>query len=37
MCLLVPRLVLDHRNSERKFGSRSVKFIFVCNYLVFGE
>jgi hypothetical protein len=37
MCLLVPRLVLDQRNSERKFGSRSALFIFICLYLVLGE
>jgi hypothetical protein len=32
-----PRLVLYQRNSERKFGSRSALFIFICIYLVYGE
>jgi hypothetical protein len=32
-----PRLALDHRSSEIKFGYISALFIFICIYLVYGE
>jgi hypothetical protein len=32
-----PSLVLDQSNSERKFGSRSALFNFICIYLDYGN
>jgi hypothetical protein len=31
----MPSLVLDHRNSERKFGSRSALFTFLYVFILF--